>query len=68
MTLPDIEEVTSADEAKQLAMDWQDWQSEQAMGLGEVSGYQDYFEALADKFPGLRAEYIENGIIGKVTE
>lgn len=52
----------TADEARQLAIDWQNWQSEQSLYMSEVADWQAFFEALAKKF-NLTDEFKENAII-----
>lgn len=61
--LPKSIKVKSADEARDLALDWQAWQSDQNLSYGEAVYYQNYFEALTEKFPELDDEFRENGII-----
>lgn len=63
MKLPDISEVKTADEARDLALDWQIWMGEHDSSYGELISYQEYFEALAEKFPELMDEFKENAII-----
>lgn len=58
-----INEVTTPGQAIDLAIEWQDWQSEQALSMSEVAQWQNYFDDLADKFPEVREEFAENGII-----
>ena len=60
-----VEEVATADEARQIAVDWQASQSEQSMSWGEVAEWEGYFKQLADKFPELADEFAENGIVGR---
>ena len=62
MKLPDRETVADAGQAEQLAIDWQAWQSEQALSYLELSYYTSYFEYLAQKF-NLTSVFRENGII-----
>ena len=62
MKLPEIETVTSADEASELAIDWQAWQTDKSLTTAELVHYIDYFQALADKYD-LTDEFKENGII-----
>ena len=52
----------TAEEARQFAIDWQNWQSKQSLSMQEVSDYQVYLAKLAKKF-GLETEFVENGII-----
>jgi len=57
-----ISEVKTQAEAKQIAIDWQNWQSKQSLTYLEISQWQNYFETLADKFE-LQDEFKENAII-----
>lgn len=52
----------SADEARQFAIDWQNWASTQSLSYGELAEYQAYFVQLAERF-NLTEEFKENGII-----
>lgn len=63
MNLPDPTIVETADEARDLAIDWQHWQADNPLYMSEVADYQAYFEQLANKFPELREEFEENAII-----
>lgn len=58
----DMPIVTTKDEVRQQAIDWQIWASEQSMSYGELAEWQGYFGNLAHKF-GLVKEFKENGII-----
>jgi len=58
-----IETVATADEARDLAIEWQNWQSEQSLSLDQTLEWQAYFEKLANKFPDLTEEFKENCII-----
>jgi hypothetical protein len=60
MKIPD--EVTSREEARDLAIEWQHWQAEQSMSYGELFLWQEYFLKLAEQFD-LADEFRENGII-----
>lgn len=62
MVLPPLNDVTSADQARQLAIDWQIWASEQDLSYGELADAEDYFRKLGRDFY-LTAEFSENGII-----
>lgn len=53
---------TTADEARQYAIDWQHWANDQNLSWSEISEWQGIFTALADKY-GLTEEFKENGII-----
>lgn len=50
------------DEARQKAIDWQIWQSEQSLSYSELIEWSDYFYKLGKRF-GLLREFKENGII-----
>ena len=49
------------EKARQAAIDWQYWQSEQALSYGELAEWQTYFARLAKRY-GLTKEFAENGI------
>jgi len=53
---------TTQDKARQYAIEWQQWASEQNLSLGELIEWQGVFSAIAQKFD-LQDEFIENGII-----
>lgn len=55
--------IKTADGARSFAIDWQGWASEQAMYWSELAEWQAYFEWLAEKYPELKEEFKENGII-----
>lgn len=61
MTIPTIESVQSAEQARTLAIDWQHWQSEQSLSWGETGDWSAFFEQLGEKY-GLLEEFKENGI------
>lgn len=63
-TLKELKKVTpkTADEARQLAIDWQNAASEESMSWQEVNNWESFFEALGRKFH-LTEEFEENGII-----
>jgi hypothetical protein len=52
----------SFEEARDYAIEWQAWQSEQSLYMSELMEWQAYFEALAQRFD-LTDEFKENGII-----
>lgn len=54
--------VNTADEARQKAIDWQRWASEQNLSWGEVAEWGDYFTELGKRF-NLTEEFRENGIL-----
>lgn len=51
------------DEARQEAIDYQAWASEQSLSYSELAEWQLHFECLARQFPNLVDEFKENGII-----
>lgn len=57
-----ILQAKTAEEARQYAIDWQTWQSEQSLSYGELDEWQAVFNELAVKFD-LTEEFKENGII-----
>jgi len=57
-----IWQVRTADEARNLAIDWQIWQSDQSLSYADVVEWQNYFEKLARKFR-LTKEFKTEGII-----
>ena len=63
MELPNIAEVKTADEAIELAKNWQVYASEAVLYYSEIADGCAYFEELANKFPELVDEFKENGII-----
>jgi hypothetical protein len=60
--LPKIDQVTSEEQARDLAIEWQHSISQKSMSWGEVLEYETYFSQLADKFPNLKDEFKENAI------
>ncbi len=58
-----VESVQSANEARDLAIDWQHWQCNQSMSWGDVADWQGYFETLVQKFPELKDEFKANAIV-----
>lgn len=64
MIIPDVSTITTEGQARDLAIEWQDWQSEQSLFMSEVADWAGFFTELADKFGNdLREEFEENGII-----
>jgi len=60
--LMDISGFETAEEARDFAISYQQWESEQSLSYGELSEYQTFFRILAERF-GLVEEFIENGLI-----
>ena len=55
-------EIKSEEEARQKAIDFQSWASEENLSYGELNEYHNYFRTIAEKF-NLTEEFKENGII-----
>lgn len=49
-------------EARQYAIDWQNWASEQSLSYSDLHKWAIVFDALASHFD-LKEEFKENGII-----
>lgn len=62
MDIPLPTAIVTQEQARDLAVQWQDWQSTQSLSYGEVARWQELFEQLAAAFD-LRDEFKENGII-----
>jgi hypothetical protein len=54
--------VTTQEEAREMAIDWQDWQATQDLSYDEILKWQEYFESIAEEY-NLTDEFSENGII-----
>ena len=57
-----IEQVKTEEDARDLAIGYQEWASNQALSYEELFAWTSYFEELGEKF-NLTAEFKENGII-----
>jgi hypothetical protein len=62
MTKKPISEIKTIEEAREIAIVWQNWFSEHSLAYSELNEWQQYFLTLAEKF-GLVEEFKENGII-----
>ena len=62
MKINKVQQAKTAQEARNYAIEWQNWQSDQMLSLGELSEWQVVFVELAEKF-NLKEEFNENGII-----
>lgn len=62
MKMTPIKEITTADEARDEAIEYSNWQPDR-LSWSEVLEWQEHFTALAEKFPELTEEFLENGII-----
>jgi len=56
--------VTSAEQARDLAIEWSHWMTDQNPSMDELCEWESYFTDLAHKFPELTEEFVENAIIG----
>jgi hypothetical protein len=54
--------ITTQEEARQYAIQWQHWAGEQSLSYGELAEWGAYFQGLAELFD-LTNEFKENGII-----
>lgn len=57
-----VAQVYDANEARDWAIEWQHWASEQSLSYGELADWADYFTELAERF-NLTDEFKENGIL-----
>lgn len=57
-----IPQIKTKAAARDMAITWQQYASEQDLSYSELAEYQGYFETLAKKFD-LTEEFKENGII-----
>lgn len=57
-----LDDITSPGMARDAAVTWQHWQSEQGMSWGKVAEWRAFFTELAERFPELADEFRENGI------
>ena len=55
-------EIKTKEEARQKAIDFQTWASNQSLTYKDISDWQSYFLSLASRF-NLTKEFKENGII-----
>lgn len=62
MKIKTLTAIQSKEEAREIAIKWQRWQSKKSMFYSEISEWHKYFELLAKKF-GLKKEFRENAII-----
>ena len=62
MDIKDTTKIKTKDEARQFAIDWQTWTSEQNLSYGELAEWEDVFTKLGRQF-FLTAEFKENCIL-----
>jgi len=63
MKIPSINTIKTAEQAEELAIEWSNWEPEPQLSWQELADWSNFFSALADKFPELRDDFIENAII-----
>lgn len=57
-----IIQAINRDEAREQAIEWQQWQATQDLSYDEILKWQEYFESIAEEYH-LTKEFSENGII-----
>lgn len=57
-----LEAIKNRQDAKDFAIEWQNWQSTQALSYGDLFYWQSILTNIGKKF-GLISEFKENGII-----
>jgi hypothetical protein len=62
MKLSTIDPVTTQDQARQLAIDWQSQAGKKSLSYAELAAWAGFFRKLGKRF-GLLKEFKENGII-----
>lgn len=62
MKIPQLNAIKSKEQARELAIDWQNWAWDIDLSYSELAEWQDLFYALARKYHLIR-EFKENGII-----
>lgn len=67
MNINDAKNITTQGEAREFAIEWQQWFSGQSMSWSELSDWEIVFESLAKRFD-LVEEFVENGIISRDVE
>ena len=58
----EIKQINTPEEARQYAIDWQTWVSDQNLSYAELFTWQEVLTQLATRF-NLTEEFQENGII-----
>lgn len=62
MKIPSLKSIKTQEQARDLAIEWQQWQSEQNLSYGELADWEDFFRKLGRDF-SLTDEFKENCII-----
>ena len=57
-----LNDIKTQEDARQKAIDFQAWASNESLSYSEIAEFSGYFETLAKKF-NLTEEFKENGII-----
>lgn len=57
-----IIQAINVDEAREQAIEWQNWQAKHSLSYDELFKWQDYFVSIAQEY-NLTDEFVENGII-----
>lgn len=57
-----IIQAINVDEAREQAIEWQQWQATQSLSYDELLEWQEYFKSIAEEY-NLTEEFSENGII-----
>jgi len=57
-----IIQAINVDEAREQAIEWQQWQTKQSLSYDELLQWQTYFESVAEEY-NLTDEFRENGVI-----
>ena len=62
MQIKHVQKAQTQSEARQAAIDWQNWQADQNLSYAELADWQAVFTMLASEFD-LVDEFTENGIV-----
>ena len=63
MKIEQVKEIKTLEEARMFAIDWQSWISKRNRSYFELAEWSEVFMQLVDRFPELKEEFEENGII-----
>ena len=63
MNIPDIDTITTAEQGRDLAIEWSYGAAAENYSWGEFAEWGSFFASVADKFPELLDEFRENAII-----
>ena len=62
MQIKTLSTIKNKQEAREIAIKWQKWPSNENMSYGEILKWYQFFRTLAIRF-GLKKEFKENGIL-----